>query len=160
MKTTFRFAKAKYILAGFITILALSCEKDEERAILNNGFNRTKPNISKPAKASVIEVTPSDSASVLQFQWQKASYGVDVQVNYYLEIDSATNGFKNAQSLAIVQSDTFSMALFALNAMLLTKMKLPENVLSSLELRVFSTLSTNTDTMFSDVLAIQFKTYK
>lgn len=77
----------------------------------------------------------------ITFEWTKANYGVNTQVNYSLQIDSATKNFTAPLVLGNTQGTSFTMSVEELNQKLITQLNVAPNEEASLQLRVVSTIN-------------------
>jgi hypothetical protein len=148
----------KQIAIFFILgIFILSCEKDETMITIS----------SDPKPASLTSVTNGFAKSiskdnlseVMKFEWSNADYGVNTQITYVLQMDSAGKSFVNPVVLGTTQSNTISLSLEELNNKLLNELKVRGGIDAALELRVISSIN-NQFAEISPAVSITVKTLK
>lgn len=77
----------------------------------------------------------------MTFEWNKADYGVNTQVTYTIQLDSAGKLFADPVTLGSTQQNKLSLTIDELNNILLGSLKVPGNTESVLELRVLSAIN-------------------
>lgn len=143
------------MLAAMIVVMA-ACKK-EEKVVISTII--VAPVISTPVTATTLVVTPADSAAMLSIQWSKANYGVNAVLSYFVQIDSAGNGFKKSLILLSSKSDTLLLSNGAFNNRLLIGLGLAPNAVSTIDIRVGVSLS-GKDTVFSKPITMVITTFK
>lgn len=136
------------ILSG-ITFF-ISCEKDEERAVISD--NPAKPSLNNPGN---ITLTLADSENSLYITWTPADFGFDAVVNYKLQIDLSGNNFKYPVTLAtVISNDTAAFNVYELDNTLIANEFEP--VATAVDMRLLAIVSGNNyaDTVISDPISI------
>ena len=81
-----------YITAiGLINLF--SCEKDEDRAVLNTTL--TSPAILNYTEGQTIVLEEEDKDNTIEFVWSTAQYGFPASVFYSVQLDEQGNDFKS-----------------------------------------------------------------
>src|ERR1700744_6185360 len=124
--------KKLLIIITVLSIAALSaCKKDK---LITVSQNISAPVLKSPAADTSIAVTASDTANIINITWSTANYGVSGINTYYVQVDSAGNGFKKFVTIGTVSSKTtFSISLNSLNSQLLAGLGLASNAATSVE---------------------------
>ena len=130
-----------------------SCKKDENRVVLDT-TKIIAPVIDTSANGTSIAITKDNMDSSLLFTWSPASYGFNTSINYFVQMDLKENNFSKASTLGSTKStDSLSVSLNNLNNKLLLMEVNPEEALPlDVEFRVISIISSNVDTVASEVL--------
>jgi starch-binding outer membrane protein SusE/F len=128
----------KLTIFFYLMVMAffLACEKDETIVVLK------KDGKSPEVTMSPSELSPTINGETLQenftIDWDEADYGTNTEVKYTIEIDAACNLFANPVIVGTTTNNYFDLTLDALNAKLLSSLKLAQHVPSELEIRVRS----------------------
>jgi hypothetical protein len=139
-----------------ITIAVITgCKKEQKVTVASN---IKAPELTSPATATAIVVTPTDSTQSLGFKWNKADYGVQAVVNYFIQIDSAGRNFSKRITINST-SDTLSMTYGSLNSKLINSLHLPANAGSSIQVRSGAAIY-GKDSVFSKPITLSVTTYK
>lgn len=142
------------ILIGFIVLI--SCKKDETKVTVNND-KLVAPVMALPANNLTVIVSKDNLNDSVKFSWSAADYTVNLPVTYAIEIDSAG---KKTANLGLTTKTSISLALTDLNSKLLGDLKIPGNVLSTLQIKVVSKLDNGQLPLTSERLGIKIQTYK
>lgn len=137
-----------------------SCKKDETRVVLDT-TKITAPVIDASADGASVVITATNQDSTVTLNWTAASYGFNTAINYYVQMDLKGNNFSKASTLGSTKSKTqLSVSLADLNNKLLLMEDDPEvaNPLD-VEFRVVSLISSQVDTVTSDVIDMTFIPY-
>jgi hypothetical protein len=126
-------------LSIFISLLMLiffACEKDETIVTLKGDGSAAQ------VTSSAAELGPEINAETLQnnlsIQWHEADYGANTEVKYTIEMDVACNGFANPVVVGTTTNAFFDLTLDALNAKLLSNLKMAQHLPSEVQVRVRS----------------------
>lgn len=145
-----------------LTMLVLaSCKKDEEKLSVTAG--------EAPALAistNTLILTPAtDKDTVITFNWNKqdvswstSAYSSDI-VSYTLEIDSAGQNFATPYEVDYTGFLTGKYTGADFNTLLISKVKIPGNVESHLELRLRTSLAPNLSPVYSNVVSLTVTPY-
>ncbi len=123
----------------FALTFFLSCEKEEDKAVLNE--NASAPSFTNPSDGYSKVISPADTTESLIFRWNCADYGIETPVTYTLYLDSADNQFSEAIVLGTTTQDSLSLTFGSINRKLLNNMGLPKNVESVLELKILASVN-------------------
>ena len=149
--------KKLFIIALAATLAIVSaCKKDGNLVTVSS--NVKAPELTSPAAATAITVTATDSTQRLRISWNKADYGVQAVVNYFVQIDSAGRNFSKKVNIA-AGNDSLSLSYGGVNNILLTTLKMPANSTSSIEIRTGSAIY-GKDSVFSKPVKLMVTTYK
>lgn len=148
--------KKIFVLLTLIITVIAGCKK-EQRATIRTDIKA--PEVLSPAAGTAFMVTPADSVKRVNIKWNKADYGVQAVISYFVQVDSAGRNFKTKINLANTSADTLSLTLGNLNNKLLSALHLTPNVLSTIELRTGAAIY-GKDSVFSKPVKLSFTTYK
>lgn len=148
----------KYFNTCWLMLLMLSaCEKNETLTILSP--NASPAVITSHSNGFSKEITPNTMDEVLLFEWSEANYGVNTQVTYVLQVDSAGKAFDNPIVLGTTNLAFLSLKLADLNTKLLNDLEVTANEMSSLQFRIVASVN-NKFVVTSEAVNITIKTYK
>lgn len=151
-----------------ITVVAISCKKDETRAVYIQPAGITD----FKASANAVVLSPSnDSTTVVNFTWQAADYGIKIIPTYTLQFDlpsdtSGANAWGNAINMNIDNGKLEKAFLGTnFNSLLATQLGMPVSVTSTLavRLRVAVNQSSGTASVIPNVyktITLQVTPYK
>jgi hypothetical protein len=125
-----------WILGCFILF---SCEKDETLVTISK--DPSPPSLTSHASGFSKAISKDNLSEVMEFEWNKADYGVNTQITYTVELDSAGRSFADPVVIGTTQNTSLSISLDELNSKLLQDLKVPGGKDASLELRVKSMVS-------------------
>lgn len=91
----------KILAAVFIGILMISCEKDEDKAVLEVTKN---PTLSADA-TTLVMLKENENDKAVKFTWTNPQYNISVVNNNALEVAKAGTAFKDAKSADVTASD-------------------------------------------------------
>ncbi len=115
-------------------------------------FDYNKPTLTLPASGSNIELLKTDGANDFSFKWDRVNYGGPYNDRYTIQFDLPGNDFaKNQQYAKVFGDNVFTDSVGALNKFLVSKLKLPVGVATTVECRVMGMASSQTGTIYSDV---------
>lgn len=144
----------KYLILFLVPMALMSCEKDEELTVLNEG---TAPALSASANTVVLtEDNAEDEA--LTLNWNASDFGFQAAVTYTIEIDTANNNFATPATIGMGSSLEKSFTVEELNT-LLTKLKYEPEVAQDMKVRVKATVSDLVNPVYSDVETISVTPY-
>ena len=143
----------KILAAVFIGILMVSCEKDEDKAMLEVKKN---PTLTADATTLVmLKVNENDKA--VKFTWTNPEFNLAVVNNNALEVAKAGTGFKDAKSTDITAADlsaTYTVKDF--NKIIIDAGFLPE-VAENIEIRMKA--SVGNAVSYSNVISMKVTPY-
>jgi hypothetical protein len=155
MKKVSIFMLALTIMIGFY-----SCKKDETRVVLDPA-NVTAPALDASLDGAAVTITADNQDSTVTMNWTAANYGFNTAINYYVQMDLKGNNFSKASTLGSTKSATsLTLSLGDLNNKLLLMEEDPEvaNPLD-IEFRVVALISSQVDTVSSQVISMTFVPY-
>src|SRR5688500_5075846 len=85
-----------FCIFGVIALVLLSCEKDEDRAILGQGTPATLT----VSQTDLVLNRDQMSDTVVTLEWLASTFGYDAAVKYTLQFDTAA-GFANAKDVVV-----------------------------------------------------------
>jgi starch-binding outer membrane protein SusE/F len=137
------------VVIGFFSLL--SCEKDENRAILSD--SPKAPELISPSDGTTKALTLADSANTITFTWNMADFGFKAAVNYTLQMDKTGDDFKSPIEIATASNDTANLNIYSFNNTLITH-GIKFNEEQSLDVRIRATL-TSADTLYSPIIKMK-----
>ena len=143
----------KYIAATCLGIVSLSSCSDDDVLQLNEANFVTPTLLSTATTAQLSEATQLDT--VYTFEWTPASYGISTTINYEIEVTTAEDNFENAQILTATSNTKYAVNGKDLNALLVEKLGLPEEVQTTVKYRIVSFLGTQkSQKLYTEVQSI------
>ncbi|MDR6513961.1 SusE domain-containing protein [Chryseobacterium camelliae] len=130
----------KIFTLALIGFLVISCEKDEDQAVLGQG---TDPVIS--ANKTTIVLSSSTTASeAVAFSWANSDYGVSVQLTNQLEVAKKGTNFNGAKTIDVINgAKVYSMMGADLNNLILS-MGVTTATATAIEVRLKSSVAGRT----------------
>lgn len=139
------------IIPILFTVAALgffSCEDDSPRVEIKGDV---QPMELKATSASSYELTlEAEESTFEKFEWTKPDYGVQVAINYRLQLDVAGNDFADAIDLVNTNSLEASFLVGVINDRLLSLGLEPDEE-TEVQVRVRSDINPNVDPVYSNV---------
>ena len=159
MKTIniFKFLAIFTVIGAFI----LACEDDRPLPTLSSDVSTyISPAFENPASTDPEELVPENAENPYEtFVWSKADYGVQLPVNYILEVDSST-AFTNPIELATTATTSSEISVEDFNDAILA-LGLPAYEESTVQVRVTAFVGGGkVDTIFSNVIARTVTSYQ
>ncbi len=144
----------KFLLIALFGILLISCEKDEDRAILVN------PSASSLTsnKTSVVLDKTTPNAEAITFEWVNPNYGVKVANANELQFAKKGTNFANSKSVVLqdgTKSKTYTHSDF--NTIMLDAGMIP-GINNEVEVRMVSKLGTY-NTVISNIITLNINPY-
>ena len=149
--------KISILFLALATLMGFySCEKEGTKVVLDPN-NITSPELKSPVDGDSMTFTKENSDSTLVFTWTSASYGFNVAVDYYVQVDRQGNNFNNAISVGHIKSkDSLQIIVNDLNNTILLLEDDPEVPLPlDVSFRVIAIVNSNVDTAFSQVVNVK-----
>ncbi len=148
----------KTIKYWFVLPLALAllfgCEEDKDLVKMKKSEEVNTPVITAPSNATSILLSRDNSSDVaLSVFWNEPDYGVDVEIDYSVELDLAGGDFSDPLSLGIVNVDSFTISHALLNQKLL-EFGLDAESQTELNLRIVSEVNYQLPEKISEVTSI------
>lgn len=130
----------KIFILSLIGFFVISCEKDEDQAVLGQGTN---PALAAN-KTTVVLSNTNAASEVLAFTWMNSDYGVNVQLTNQLEVAKKGTNFVGAKTVDVVTgAKTYSMSGANLNNLILS-MGVNTVTATDIEVRLKSTVAGTT----------------
>ncbi|PRD56345.1 SusE domain-containing protein [Sphingobacterium gobiense] len=142
-------------IAVLLSLLGVSCSKDETKLVAVPGEGG-----SLEASASSVVLTKENAdQEALAIQWEPADFGFNAAITNTLQIGLKGQDFEGAKEIAFsAGDDSYKFSTLELNAILLA-MELPVDVVTDLELRLKSTISTSFTPLYSNTLPLAVTPY-
>lgn len=141
-----------YIFLSIIALLFAACEEQELDPVLKLG---NAPQLTAPTSGASFVLAEADADNALTtFTWSAADFGFQSATTYRVEMDKVGNNFADPITLISgITLESTDLTVGKLNNILLTK-ELPAEVASDIELRVCASVSSELETLCSDVVTI------
>lgn len=145
--------KYLFILIAFCTAFILGCAEDELGPVLGDSSTFTAPVLKNSPTAESKEITAENAAENFEeFKWEKAQYGIDLPVDYVLEMD-IDEDFSNPKVLGASTTDNLTIINRRFNDVMLS-LGLPSFEESSVYIRVRAVITGYTsDTLYSNAIS-------
>ncbi|TGE08561.1 SusE domain-containing protein [Hymenobacter fodinae] len=128
------------------TLLLASCEKDEDRAIMQPGSSLAVT----PSTNSAVLLQANASANAVTYNWNKVEFGYPAAVQYTLQFDKKGGDFSNPIEINAANSTTRVLTVSELNSILL-KLKVAPNTAGAIDARVKASVGANAAPVISPV---------
>ena len=148
--------KKIFLMLMAAATLFTACKKEEKATV---SANIAAPKVTVPTSGTTLAVTAADTNKTVKIKWDKADYGVQAVVSYFIQIDSAGRNFTKKATITTTGADSVNMTLGALNNQILNTLKLAPNVPSAIELRTGAHIY-GKDTVYSAPVKLMVTTYK
>lgn len=136
------------------TVLLASCEKDEEKVVLNPSST-----VTATSSASTIVLTSANAANTATtVSWNPASFGYQAAVTYTLQVDKAGNKFASPQEVTVGSATSKVFTVDELNALAI-RLKMTPNVSGQLEMRVKSSIDSKISPIYSNTSTVTVTPY-
>ncbi|MFP4525471.1 MAG: SusE domain-containing protein [Bacteroidales bacterium] len=149
------------ILSLFIGLfIILSCEQEEVGPVLK------KDKYESPAS---LESLDGDSFELLQeeeeeimttFTWEKAEYGVDLAVDYTLQMVKAGEEFTDPVNIATTSKDSIGVKVNDINSKLFLGLGFTPGESHEVDIRVRAIVNEEVDTLYSEPITISVQPYE
>ena len=148
--------KISIFILTLITMVGFySCEKEGTKVMLDP-TNVTAPELKSPADGSTMTFTKENRDSTLLFNWSSAQYGINLVVDYYVQVDRQGNNFANALTVGHTKSkDSLTVKVNDLNNKMLLLEDDPE-VPDPMDVafRVLAIVNSKVDSSFSPAIKV------
>ncbi|SPW29048.1 Uncharacterised protein [Elizabethkingia miricola] len=144
----------KIVFAAIVGFLLISCEKDEDRAVIGS------PGTSDLSMTGTSFVLNADNASqkATTFSWINPSYGLNIEVKSSLQFAKAGTNFAKIKEVALTSgAKTMDYTVQQLNAAAL-ELGLPAAIASDVEIRLASNVPTQA-TIYSKTIKFTVTPY-
>lgn len=152
----------KYLATfGVIVAFVLACEDDRPLPTLSSDVSTfISPVMENPASKDPLELLPENAAETYEvYKWSRADYGVQLPVNYILEVDSS-DSFSTPVELANTGTTSAEITVEDFNDAVLA-LGLPAFSESSVKIRAKAiVVGGKVDTIFSNALTRTITTYQ
>ncbi|WP_370901536.1 SusE domain-containing protein [Chryseobacterium gossypii] len=143
----------KILTIAFIGLLVISCEKDEDQAVLGEG---TKPTLSADATTLVL-LKDNEADKAVEFTWTNPVFDIQVALANSLEFAEAGTNFQSAKSVDITATDLSAVYTVGdFNKIMLDAGFLPGTA-TQIEVRLKS--SVGNISLYSNVIAMTVTPY-
>lgn len=142
--------KLFFLMACVGLVTMYSCAEDEPKTVIDEE-ELVAPELTSPADGFSKVITEEDTDVEFTVQWSEADYGVDLAVNYNVEVVVTGDDFASASSLGSTTEASLSITYGELNSLLITEMEQAANEAVSLDLRVVSSASGQMEQMSAPI---------
>lgn len=148
----------KIALLGLVSMVFVSCEKDEVKTVLTAG---TPPSLS--ASATTLVLLQANAANnAVTFTWTEASFGFDAAISYELQISKAGTSFAPASTTSVAVTNVAPLSkLFKVvdfNKELLKIIN--HSVATQVEVRLKATVAAAAPAAISNVVTMTVTAYR
>jgi hypothetical protein len=147
----------------FVTVTLLSCKKDEHKIFFEDG---TSPVLTATQTDSIPLSFATKDEEAVKLTWTNPDYkfttGISSQdVNYQIEIDTTGANFTNPkrQTISVSKELSIAFSVSKLNDYLLNQLVLTPGMPHGIEMRVTSSLGSNSVPLYSNVLKFTVTPY-
>ncbi|GAB3539374.1 hypothetical protein GCM10027443_35850 [Pontibacter brevis] len=144
----------KVFLLTLCSLALFSCEKDEDRAILNVGAGPTLT--TSTTDVVLMEEEAADNA--LTLSWSEADFGYSAAVDYAVQIDTAGNDFQQPYTVPVGDELQRTWTVEELNT-LLTRLGYTPEEAHDLPIRIRASVSERVDPVHSNVTTVRVTPY-
>lgn len=153
MKATYRSS----VLLLMASVILWSCEKDENRAVLNPGAATQLT--ATPTTLVLDQANANNTAAT--FSWGKASFGYDAAINYVIQFCKGGTNFASTATTTEFNNEiaiTKAFTVKDLNAKLLDI--IPYGSAQQVDVRVKASVGSNVDPIYSNVVTMTVTCYR
>ncbi len=131
-----------------------SCSEDKELVKIINPEDVNAPSITEPIAGDQFVLSSDEqSETAMIIRWDEPDFGVDIKIEYSVDIDVNDGDFTNAINLALTTEDTLAITHSELNAKLL-ELGLSAGDMSNFDIRITSTVNDQIDDDFSEIVTV------
>lgn len=145
-----------------LSVLLLSCKKDEDKVYFQGGTN---PILSASSTAALVLSSANKNNPAVTFSWTNPNYQFNTgsssqDVTYTLQVDTTGANFTNPlkQEKSIPKDLSITLTEGDVN-LFLTKMSLASGVAHNIDFRIKATLANNNAPLYSNVVKISINNY-
>ena len=145
-----------------LSVLLVSCKKDENQVYFNGGTN---PVLTASSTTALVLLNANKANHAVTFSWTNPNYQFNTgsssqDVTYTLQVDTTGANFTSANKQEKSISKDLSIALTVSDVnFFLTKMALTSGVAHNMEFRIKSTLTNSSVPLYSNVIKISVNNY-
>ncbi|GAB3225579.1 hypothetical protein GCM10027346_06950 [Hymenobacter seoulensis] len=136
------------------TLFLASCEKDEDRVVLQTG---TPVSLTSSATTAVLTQDKA-SATAVTYTWTPASFGYQAAVKYVLQFDKKGGNFSAPIEIEAGSATTRALTVAELNSVLI-RLKMAPGAVGNVDVRVAASVGASTAPMMSSVASISGAPY-
>ena len=145
----------KFLFVSLLASLVLSCEKDEDRAVVGDAV----AGLLKSDKTDVVLTKENANVQAVTFSWDNPNYGPNLALNNQLEIATEGTNFEGAKSVDLAAgTKSISYTNQEFNAVLLGA-GIPVGETTKIELRLKSSAGSTVPMAYSPVIKMTVTTY-
>jgi len=142
--------KISLILIILITLFSYACEKDKENVVINSSI--TSNDLSNLSATTFVLLLDNAASDFQTFSWTAPDYGFDAVITYVVQFDKKSNNFASPIDLiSVTHKTTVKVTIGDLNKLMLAANMNPDEAVD-LQFRVKSTIHSNIDPVYSDVV--------
>ncbi|RMZ59773.1 SusF/SusE family outer membrane protein [Chryseobacterium nematophagum] len=143
----------KICVALIIGVLVISCEKDEDQAVLGEGTN---PVLTSNVTTLMLS-KDHENDEAIKFNWVNPKFNVQVAFSDALEFAKAGTNFESAKSVDVVSKDLSASYTVGNFNKIMLEGGFPANVANAIEVRLRSKVGNIT--MYSEVVSLTVTPY-
>ncbi|GAB3290991.1 SusE domain-containing protein [Hymenobacter tenuis] len=136
------------------TLFLASCEKDEDRVVLQTG---TPVALTSSATTAVL-MQDKASATAVTYTWTPASFGYQAAVKYILQFDKKGGNFTAPIEIEAGNATTRALTVAELNSVLI-RLKMAPGAVGNVDVRVVASVGASTAPMMSSVTSLSGTPY-
>ena len=145
-----------FVLLLVTSIIGMSCEEDFEKITLKEEV--TANTLANTSSENYVFTFDTRSEVFNAFTWDAPDYGFDASVTYTLQMDLGTGDFSSPITLSTTQDLSASPTIQVVNNALLG-LGLDPDVAAEVKFRVRSSVNTNVDPIYSNVVSTSITPY-
>ncbi|MEQ8471713.1 MAG: SusE domain-containing protein [Marinoscillum sp.] len=146
------------IMATLACVALISCNEEEPDVTLNED-EMVAPVVSSPADGFSKVITAADTTGEFTVSWSEAEYGVDLAVNYNVQIDIAGNEFAGFVSVGTSTETSLTVTFGALNNLLIGNLEQNADEQVSVALRVVASAAGQAE-LSSEAVTMSITTFE
>jgi starch-binding outer membrane protein SusE/F len=144
-----------YILLLISALSFVSCEKDENKIVMNDGT----PSVLSANATDLVLTSDKAEETVQVFSWTPTDYGFDAAISYTLQIAKGGDNFENAKEIVLGSNRSYSFTGSEINQTAVAA-GLKFGVKGTMDTRIKSVLSESLTPIFSNVFAFDVTPYQ
>lgn len=145
----------------FVVILTTlsSCSEDKELELIMNPEDVSAPSITAPSAGEQFELTLDNKDELaMVIRWNRPDYGVNLKMDFTVDIDVKDGDFSDPINLAITTSDSLALTQAELNEKILA-LGLPVGQMSDFDIRIKSAVNYQIPEEFSEIITVSATPY-
>jgi len=152
----------KYLILAICTgmLFLAACEEEEKGPVLRTDQITAPSGLNSSEGSDFTLLQEEEDMVMTTISWSPADYGMDLQVNYALQMDLAGNDFADVSIIKETTQNSADILVGEINSKLYLSLGLSTGQAHDVELRVRAIVHRDVDTLYSDVMILSVTPYE